>query len=178
MQPTLTSLGFIRSDTNNERYINFAYNIVLQIDKKCDNADKMYVKTINGVPIEQDVLQKEWIYIADDLDVFREEVMKLAEICLQSKEQDGYKSGRIARIEPKIKYSERFNKQVLVIDTNDSSYSKRISIDFVNTYINLLSGISIGDEVLVYFAVSGKDIGREGDLRNVTSLQAVNLEKI
>ena len=111
IKDALFKLGFIQSDTNNERYINFEHNIVIQIDKKCDNQDKMYVKTINNICIEPDVMQREWDYIPSDIDVFISEVQRLCEECSRLKEQDGWKSGKIVRIEHKIKPSERYTKQ-------------------------------------------------------------------
>ena len=89
-------------------------------------------------------------------------------------------SGKVSRIgETQSFGSNGFEKKELVVEEKDGQYTQHIGFNFVKDKINLLSNISVGDEVSVEGFLRGReyDNKQKGITQNFISLDAWKIDK-
>jgi len=80
-------------------------------------------------------------------------------------------TGTVVEVQDEVKVSESFKKRIIKVDIDeDTEYSQRVVIEFVNDKTSLLSKYSAGDKVTVDINIRGKDFTKDGKTSNFTKL--------
>ena len=80
-------------------------------------------------------------------------------------------AGTVVEVFETQKISDNFSKRLIKVDIDeDTDYSQRVTIEFVNDKTSLLNKYSAGDKVTVDVNIRGKDFEKDGKTSNFTKL--------
>lgn len=66
-------------------------------------------------------------------------------------------TGKVKLVQEARTFSSGFTKREMVVTVEDGKYSQDISLEFVQDKVSLLDGISVGQEVRVFFDIRGRE---------------------
>ena len=70
--------------------------------------------------------------------------------------------GKVKKIYDLVQYSEKFSKQMIVLETKDQ-YNNEIAIDFINAQIDLLNRVEQGQKITVFCDVYSRPSTKNPD---------------
>jgi hypothetical protein len=78
-------------------------------------------------------------------------------------------TGKVFKVYPSEKFSEKFSKRQIVLETKEQ-YNPHVSIDFINTRIDLLKPIKAGQTVTIFVDVYSRPSASNPDkyFNNIT----------
>ena len=80
-------------------------------------------------------------------------------------------AGTVVEVFEEQKISDNFSKRLIKLDIDeDTDYSQRVTVEFVNDKCGLLNKYGAGDKVVVDVNIRGKDFTKDGKTSNFTKL--------
>lgn len=65
--------------------------------------------------------------------------------------------GKVKLVQDSRTFSSGFTKREMVVTVEDGKYSQDINLEFMQDKVSLLDGLSVGQEVKVFFDIRGRE---------------------